>query len=277
MKNTIFFPVMFPAVLCAVLQISTPARGQIVNLTDNNSIAQVSLGSQAGMYGWYVDNVNQLHQQWFWYALGNNAPASIDTIGPAVVTTSGTSSLQSTYFGAGFNVGVKYTLTGGSFGSGVSDMAETITINNTTATPLLYHFYQYSDFNLRGIFVFNDSVDLSKAHGLFNDAYQTQVGLALTETVAAPGAQHGEAELLGVTIAKLNNGVNPVTLSDHPSAGPGDVTFAFEWDLTIVPYGTAIISKDKYLQVVLVPEPSTLALVSLGLLAGTILRRRRLF
>jgi hypothetical protein len=48
-----------------------------------------------------------------------------------------------------------------------------------------------------------------------------------------------------------------------------------EWDLQIANGGSAIISLDKNLQTVLVPEPSSLALISLGLI-GYGLRRRKL-
>ncbi|MDB6109574.1 MAG: hypothetical protein JWR69_1324, partial [Pedosphaera sp.] len=56
--------------------------------------------------------------------------------------------------------------------------------------------------------------------------------------------------------------------------GPGNVTWALQWDLTIAAGGTALISKDKYLEII-VPEPSTFALTGLGLAAFLLLRRRQ--
>jgi len=48
-----------------------------------------------------------------------------------------------------------------------------------------------------------------------------------------------------------------------------------EWDLNIAPGGSAIISKDKYMDIVIVPEPSALALVGLGGIAFSLWRRRK--
>jgi len=88
-----------------------------------------------------------------------------------------------------------------------------------------------------------------------------------------PGATHGEAEPFGVTLGKLNSG-GPVTLSDNNGPeGPGAVTWALEWDFNIAPGNTAIISKDKYLDV-LVPEPSALALLGAGLALLAVRRSR---
>jgi PEP-CTERM motif len=277
MKNISFPKVVAVALSCVALQtplLSHAAPVVLVDPTGPNSQAIVDPTSQAGMFAWNVDGVNQLNQQWFWYALGATAPRSIDTLGLAGLNQLAPNSLDTLYAGAGFNVDVKYILTGGAPGSGVSDIGETIRIQNMTGSALNFHFYQYSDFNLSGT-PNGDSIDLSKnGQGMFNDAYQTKGALALTETVASPGANHGEAALAGVTLAELNNGVNPVTLSDVAFAGPGNVTWAFEWDLNIAGGGTAIISKDKYLQVTFVPEPATVGLISLGLLAGALYRRR---
>ena len=55
---------------------------------------------------------------------------------------------------------------------------------------------------------------------------------SLSETVVTPGATHGEAGLFPQTRNNLND-ANPTTLNDIAGpAGPGDVTWALEWDLT---------------------------------------------
>jgi PEP-CTERM motif len=100
-------------------------------------------------------------------------------------------------------------------------------------------------------------------------------GLSLSETVATPGANEGEAGIAPSTLNKLNNGSSPVTLNDVMTSGPaaGDATWAFQWDVTIAPGGSFLISKDKALDV---PEPGCLSLLSLGLVAFAARKFRRI-
>ena len=253
-------------------------EAQVVVLHDNNSIASIDTGSAAGMYNWSVGGQNALAQQWFWFRVGANAEAPINTIGAPTITTPDARTLYTTYYNGSYGVRVDYMLTGFSPSSGRSDIAETITIFNTTAAPLDFHFFQYSDFNLGGplgdqVAISANSNPLSPSFGLYNTATQVDPFAGLTETVITPGANHGEVAAFGVTLNKLNNGVAD-TLSDvNGPTPPGDVTWAFEWDLIIPAGGSVGISKDKSLQLVLVPEPSTLALAGIGVI-GLVLRRK---
>ena len=263
--------------VAVAISLAAPTRqiqAQIITLVDNNSVAQVNVGSQTGMFNWSVGGQNQLFQQWFWYRVGNvNPEASIDTISAPSITTPNARTLYTVYNNGAFSVEVDYSLTGGLAGSGHSDIGETIRINNLTANLLDFHFFQYSDFDLGGV-IGGQTVQLGKdLHGLFNEALQTGPIGTLDEstTVDTPGANHGEANFFNATLAKLNDGV-PTTLNDNAGpVGPGDVTWALQWDLPIAGGGTAIISKDKFLTV---PEPSSLALFSVGL-AGLMWRRRK--
>jgi hypothetical protein len=252
------------------------SQAQIVTLTDNNSVVQVNTGSSAGMSSWSVNGQNQLAQQWFWYRVGATGPeAPINTISAPTITTPNASTLYTSYANNSYGVQIKYSLTGGSAVSGKADMGESIVINNTSASALDFHFFQYSDFNLGGT-TGGQTVQLGKnLSGLFNEALQTAPGVAFTETVLTPGANHGEAGLVNTTLVKLNDGT-PTTLNDNAGpVGPGDATWAFEWDLSIAPGGSALISKDKYIQLQPIPEPSSLALISLGLAGCALIKRRR--
>ena len=245
------------------------ANAQIVTLVDNNSVAQIDTSSPAGMFYWGIQNGpastrNILNQQWFWYRVGETAEAPINAISAPSILTPNARSMTATYTGTGFAVRVDYVLTGGSPSSGVSDIGETITIYNTSASTMAFHLFQYSDFNLSPG---NDTVQLGvNLRGRFNEADQNPNGPnpdSLSETVVTPGANHGEAALVRVTLGKLNDG-SPTVLSDALTAGPGDATWAFQWDLNIAAGGSAIISKDKYAQVGMVPEPSVAAFIGIG-------------
>lgn len=264
-------PLASAAVALVFLGFASQCRADnIQTLTDNNSSVQIDLSAQKGMYNWTVDGIAPLVQQWFWYRIGpSGAQASIDTLTLGAVSNTG-NALLTTYFGNGFNIGVAYQLTGGAAGSGGADLTENLSVNNTSSSNLDFHLFQYSHFNLSGG---HDSVTLGKQNGLYHEALQTAPGMSLSEyvdTVNTTGANHGEAALSPQTLNELN-GTPGYTLNDHTNAGPGDVTWALEWDKSITPGGSLVISKDKSLQV---PEPTAAAVLALGLAVYAVRRRR---
>jgi len=247
----------------------------IANLSDGGSTASVDLTSSDGMNNWSVNGQNQLHQQWFWYAIGSTAPQPINSLGLVSYNTIGLNEVTATYQNAQLTLSIDYVLAGGGVGSGSADITESISAVNTSGGSMDFHFYQYSDFNLLGSGA-NDVVQLYGAAGSWNFVQQTAGASGIGEAIVAPSANHGEAALVGTTLAELN-GLSPVTLNDSSSAGPGDVTWALQWDSTLANGGMFDLTKDKSLFIQVVPEPSGIALVALGLGAWGMARRRRPF
>lgn len=252
--------------------------GPVYGLVDGNSTATWDLtpGAQLGMISWVVDGVQHDYQQWFWYRVGNTAEASYDTLPLTLSGTSDTNfngspeTLFAQYTAANFKTSFTFVLTGGTPGSSASDIAESIKIQNTTGSPLDFHFYQYTDFNLANT-PGNDSV-LIVSNNLVRQTDGS--GVVINETVLTPPANHHEAALVPFTLNRLNDGV-ATTLNDVAASGPGNVTWAYEWDVVIPAFGSLLISKDKNIHVV--PEPSTLLL---GMLAASalvvpVIRRRK--
>jgi len=242
-----------------------------VTLTDGNSSFAVSLDTQAGAFQWLMDGTNQLYQEWFWYRIGNGAQQSIDSLPLISYSNLDPALLRATYAGNGLQVSVQYTLLGGSPGSGASDVSEQISVLNTSGSPLDLHFYMYSDFDLGGT-PGGDSVHLvgSTPNGAIQVDGATGV---LSDTVVAPTPQGWEANYYPVTLNALNSG-GPIVLNGALSAGPGDVTWALEWDKVLGAGGTLIISADKNIATEAVPEPASLLLVGGGFLGLAGLGRR---
>jgi len=256
----------------AVAAIATaPIVGAIeFTLTDLNSVFRIDSGSGANM--WTVEETNQLYFQGFWFRLGDQTGETAlgDFYSSGWVSPDQrTASLD--YVAPDFTASIVYTLTGGSAGSGTSDVAESIRIINTTTRELPVRFFQYCDFDLGGT-PGDDALWFPNT----NTVRQSDGGGAmLSETVVTPVASHHEGDLYANTLGRLNDGY-PTTLNDLPAYGgsiQGDVTWAFEWDRTLAGGGAFLISKDKHLSTV--PEPTTLLLLGVGLVGAEIVRRRR--
>jgi hypothetical protein len=250
------------------------AHAQTDTMHSGNSSASVNytVGNQQGFYNWTIDGVNQMNQQSFWFEIGGGGPAANIGSSPISVSTITTgNTLDVTYTYSQFSFDEFYTLEGGLSGSSVSDIAETITINNTSGSALDFHLFQYTDINLLNT-PGGDSVTLYKSgpKNLFNEAYQIKGNLAFADSVNTPGANHGEAAPVGTLLGLLNGSSFPL-LNDNAAIGPTDATYALEWDLSIPAISSKIISEDMNLSVV--PEPSGWTLMSAGLFMLVVFRR----
>jgi len=245
----------------------------LLTLIDGNSHVDFDTATPSNNYNWFVDGTDLLAQQAFWYRIGSGSPeSSVHTLPIGVQGTSDVNfnglpdTLFVRYLGGGFTIETRYSLDGGTPGSGTSDLGEQISIINTSGAPLDFHFFQYADFDLSAA----DSVVFTNP----NAVRQTGGGLRLTETVVTPVPSHREANFFPVTLNKLNDGL-PTTLSDTALGtvvGQGDMTWAYQWDFLLQPGDTFQISKDKRIEVSPVPEPGVCSLLGLG---GLLLASRR--
>jgi hypothetical protein len=279
------------ALLCAALAASgvllLPGEAMAQNVTMNNggSTATLNLGGGTGTIGmnsWSVDtlNQNQLNQQWFWYSVNNAPQKTIDQISAATVynfssPASPLDNIGVVYQNSQLTVQIQYVLAGNGSGTGQADMQEYLSIVNNGASSINLSFYQYSNFNL-----FQDNqnnVSISGSPGAYSSALQTTTtggGSGLAEVIDAPYANFAEAASAYQTLNNLNSG-SYYTLNDQTSAGPGDVTWAFQWNAVLASGNMLNITKDKGLSIQIVPEPSTVAFIVLGISAlGFSIRRK---
>jgi len=240
-----------------------------VTLTDLNSSATFDGANPSNQVSWIVDGVSQLFQQSFYFRVGSTGDETTLSTGFTSETQLDPSFFRQSYVFSGFTVDVSYTLTGGSAGSGESDLNEVIRIRNTGATALDMHFFQYVDFDLGG----SPGNDYGWVPA-FGRVAQAEPGTTLAETVVTPVPDHYEMSLYPSILNSFSDGL-PTQLSDTPGVYPagfvfGDVAWAFEWDETIGVGGTFIISKDKNITSrspengPLVPEPASMVIWGVG-------------
>ena len=110
-----------------------------------------------------------------------------------------------------------------------------------------------------------------------NDAFQAfgEQGLRAVHAEGLLCALTGaEAAVVPQTLNELNTAA--YLNLDNTTSAYGDVSWAFQWNVTLAANGGELdLTKDKGLSVQLIPEPSTLALIALGMGAlGLSLRRK---
>jgi hypothetical protein len=252
-------------IVCQMLSFASPASAANT-LTDGNSTTTIDLSSPAGMTSWTIDGSNVLNQQSFFYRTTGSVGSSIS---PLSLTQLLPNSLSATFAGVGFNVTTVYTLIGGAVGSGTADISEQIKVQNTTAAPLVFNFFQFANFAGNGIVELGEN-----SRGFINEAFITG-GLVVTEnldTGISPGANNGAVGDAATVLGDITG--TPGYTPNGPLTGPG--AWVLEWERTIGGNGSLIISKDlNAAEVIPTPEPPAWSLVSIGLIAFGAIKQYR--
>jgi hypothetical protein len=272
-----------------VFAVGTPANAVPLSetLTDLNSTASYSANTQVGsnaiQVSWVVDGVSQLFEQNFYIDLTgttNNVPTNLANVAPTQFIASNTNFNPGNdklvvkwadIGGSGITVQVDFGLTGFPAGTMLSDIAETISITNSSDSAQAIRFFQYVDFDLDGTGAGDTA---SSSTSPVKSVLQTGEGSSVSETVVTPGPSLYQVGDTTIDTAVIEVGkdlsTEPTTQS---SFGPGDAAWAFQWNKTIASGGAFAISKDKNIRV---PEPATLGLLGVGLVwLGFAARRRR--
>jgi hypothetical protein len=256
------------------------AQAAPFTLTDRNSSIAIDPTSPNGISNWTVDGVNQLAQEWFWYRVGPSGtqsrvnslvPPGAPTVNTIDISGSGNPSYaQVTYPSShGFQLSLTFSLSGGQTGSRSSDLGEIIKITNTSATALDYHFYQYSDFNLGGS-ASGENVNITGGN---TATVSNPSNFMVSQTVVTPRPAAYEANSFPNLVNELDS-TSGLELSDAASVSNTNGEWAFQWDRVLAPGASFLITVDKNVHGLSVPEPTSLALFGLGGLFLTRPRRR---
>jgi hypothetical protein len=249
-------------------------------ITDGNSSAHFNTtaltpGSQVGMDNWTVDGVNHMYSQWFWIrddSMSREVRLNALTFINGGVTDTNFDGNNDTLFlaygGQGYTVATRFVLQGGANGSRVSDIAEQITITNTSTTTRTFSFFQYADFDLNGNIV-DDAAGIANANAVYQHDFLN--GTTVSETVFTPTFGVAEIGVFANTVNSLDDaGITTLNGNAGPLVGSADYTWALQWNITLLPGQSFQISKD--LQIT--PAPGAVALMGMGGLAMARRRRR---
>lgn len=219
----------------------------LVNPGTVQSVVEIDPGTQAGMFSWIVDGQSQLKQQWWWFRIADAAEQPIDLLGPATVTQYSSTLIDVLYTGNLVDVTMRYSLTAGALGSGNSTIAESVRIKNKSSAPIDFHLFEYTDFDLGG----TPDDDIA---ALVNQSTITQWdgGTICTETSSVGGITPIPTAWEITGFPSLLDKLNDAAASNLDNAvqqfGPGNASFAFQWDYSIAPGATKIMSKSKVLR-----------------------------
>jgi hypothetical protein len=238
-----------------------------------NKPSSIDINTLGGINNWIAGGVGQLNYHWFYYRVGNAGPElpleALDNT-PAEVYNAAARTLDVTYDNGLYSIRTVYRLTGGN----TPNLTETITVHNYSGAALDFHFFQYSDFDLFGTPA-GQSVLFStnSVTGQYYKATQTDGSHTVTEVVnsANPAISHFEAGFFNATLSSLTDG-GPTTLSDTTSAGVGNVTFAYQWDVNLANNTSFQLSK----LLTIVPEPGVFSLFGISIVGAFISRRGRI-
>lgn len=254
------------------------AQAQVFTIDDLNSSAQFNItpgSGRPGMDRWLINGTNHMYSQWFWFRVdGMQREERINDLPLIAAATSNTSILDprddtfTALFGStnNFVIETRFSLQGSLPGDLRSDIAEQIRITNFSGEARTFSFFQYCDFDLNGD-IDDDIVQVINPNAVIQQDFFS--GIIATETIITPSPTFSEVGIFASTLNKLDNtSVDNLDGSVGPLLGRRDYTWAFQWDFTLLPGQSFLISKDKSIT----PAPGAIALLGLG---GLLVSRRR--
>lgn len=242
-----------------------------VTLTDLNSNIDLNLAT-ADHNNWKVDGQGvSLFASAYFLRVGAGTNNAVSALGGNTSSVLAPNVARVGFAGAGVQFELTSIMKGGANGSFSAGHAEIVRISNMTAAPITISLFQYNDFDLGGT-ALGDRAMLTSPVGMMQWDGATVVNQNVTARVAPRwmiGTWPTVSSLISGTTNNLPNATSPL--------GPGDMTYAWQWEVTLAPARTAgstfVMSSDKIYQSV--PEPASMLALGAGLAAVAARRRRK--
>ncbi len=251
-------------------------------LRDRNSIVYTEGPS---LEDWYVDGVDHLANSSYFYRIGNNGrERSLWTLNLDSLNVSNSNGRRGLDTLTGvwtdnrnrFNIEIKWSLSGGRRGSGVSAINEQVSITNKRRNQdLKFHLFEYDDFDLSD--TIGDDIGVFENINVYRQ-FDDETTVLMSQIAIDASKTRYEANDFPLIIDRLENG-STNNLRNRPSFGKtlsGDVTSAWQWTFNIDPKDTVIISKNKSISssATPVPEPLTILGSATALSFGAFFKRQ---
>ena len=236
-----------------------------ITLTDimgPNTVVNIDPYTQAGIYEWLVDGTNHMRQNSYWFSVGSGPITPISSLGSITVTPIMDMMCSVLYSGSLFDMEISYMLMGAPLGSGQSDIAQIVSINNKTGSVLDFSLYEFVNLDLNGKSLgqsgtLPNSSTLSQTEGTTESQWSAIEIPSIIEV--------GDAATL---LAKLNNSTPFVANSNYE----GDVAAVFQWNMALG--DSAMMSQDNALFNGAVPEPASMTVFAALFGLVPLMRRR---
>jgi hypothetical protein len=235
---------------------AAPSLAQTVSLSNNGSTATINAGTSGttGLNAWQIGaGADEVGQQVFAYNLGSGAAVPINTISAPVIVQPTSDLADITYANTSFSITTRYLLTGASPNS--ADLSEVLTLTNLTASPLTVHLFEYDFLTLAGA--------AGGTGTLLNSTTINQTRSGTSMTVGSVNVP--DHWMIGAsTSVQTALGAGLLTDTQTPFTTTGNMSFAFQWNVTVPVGQTWQLGKTKHLEVTVVPDPAVGGLLACG-------------
>jgi len=224
-----------------------------LGIQNGDAAIAVDPDSVFGLLSYSIGGEEQIFEEQYWYHTpGIPFEQPVNTLQIASESASG-NGIQVSYRSGSFGADFDYRLTGGPSGMPYATLRETITLRNLTNVHLPIGWFMEADFDLSGFggadFASGGVAGIDQTDG----SQHLQVRSSLLPTAFQIAAFPDLFLSLGdFSETNLDNTGSPF--------GPGDATFAFQWNLDLPANGSVSFVVDKNF----VPEPSASVLLLLG-------------